>query len=307
VDKDVNQGRVSMMMPGITREHPDYFPIQVMNRILGGGGFTSRIMNRVRSDEGLAVAWLFDRAAREPRGLASGVACGVLGGVAVLIRPAMILFFPLAAAWLLLRRRPALVAALAAGSLLVVTPWTARNYRHYGRFVLVASEGGVTFWTGNNALARGEGDLAANPDIRRAQIALRAEYPDLSEEEMEPIYYREALAWIRSHPVEWAVLEARKPLYLVVPIGPSYTLHSRLYLVTSWISYGVLLPFALAGGARLGTRRGRSPGLWLLVGSAVAVCLVFFAQERFRIPVIDPALAICAGALAGPRRQAETS
>jgi 4-amino-4-deoxy-L-arabinose transferase-like glycosyltransferase len=256
---------------------------------------------------GLGVAWLFDRAAREPRGLASGVACGVLGGVAVLIRPAMILFFPLAAAWLLLRRRPALVAALAAGSLLVVTPWTARNYHHYGRFVLVASEGGVTFWTGNNALARGEGDLAANPDIRRAQIALRAEYPDLSEEEMEPIYYREALAWIRSHPVEWAVLEARKLLYLVVPIGPSYTLHSRLYLVTSWISYGVLLPFALTGGARLGTRRGRSPGLWLLVGSAVAVCLVFFAQERFRIPVIDPALAICAGALAGPRRQAETS
>jgi hypothetical protein len=124
---------------------------------------------------------------------------------------------------------------------------------------------------------------------------------------MEPIYYREALAWIRSHPVEWAVLEARKLLYLVVPIGPSYTLHSRLYLVTSWISYGVLLPFALTGGARLGTRRGRSPGLWLLVGSAVAVCLVFFAQERFRIPVIDPALAICAGALAGPRRQAETS
>src|SRR5678809_1438255 len=28
----------------------------VMNRILGGGGFTSRIMNRVRSDEGLAYS-----------------------------------------------------------------------------------------------------------------------------------------------------------------------------------------------------------------------------------------------------------
>jgi predicted Zn-dependent peptidase len=54
VDKDVNQGRVAMMLPGILRDDPDYFPVLVMNDILGGGGFTSRIMNRVRSDEGLA-------------------------------------------------------------------------------------------------------------------------------------------------------------------------------------------------------------------------------------------------------------
>ncbi|HWI58371.1 MAG TPA: pitrilysin family protein, partial [Bacillota bacterium] len=54
VDKDVNQGRVTMMLPGIMRDHPDYFAVMVMNDILGGGGFTSRIMNRVRSDEGLA-------------------------------------------------------------------------------------------------------------------------------------------------------------------------------------------------------------------------------------------------------------
>jgi hypothetical protein len=32
------------------------------------------------------------------------------------------------------------------------------------------------------------------------------------------------------------------------------------------------------------------------------VCLVFFPQERFRIPVIDPALVIGAGALLAPRR-----
>jgi len=54
VDKDVNQGRVGMMMPGIMRDDPDYFSVVIMNDILGGGGFTSRIMNRVRSDEGLA-------------------------------------------------------------------------------------------------------------------------------------------------------------------------------------------------------------------------------------------------------------
>jgi len=56
VDKDVNQGRVSILLPGISRDDPDYFSALVMNDVLGGGGFTSRITNRVRSDEGLAYS-----------------------------------------------------------------------------------------------------------------------------------------------------------------------------------------------------------------------------------------------------------
>jgi zinc protease len=56
IDKDVNQGRVSLLLPGIRRDDPDFFPVLVMNDVLGGGGFTSRITNRVRSDEGLAYS-----------------------------------------------------------------------------------------------------------------------------------------------------------------------------------------------------------------------------------------------------------
>ena len=56
VDKDVNQGRVSVVLPGLQRGDPDYEAALVMNEILGGGDFTSRITNRVRSDEGLAYS-----------------------------------------------------------------------------------------------------------------------------------------------------------------------------------------------------------------------------------------------------------
>lgn len=56
VNKDVNQGRVSILLPGLMRDDPDYFAAAVMNDILGGGGFTSRIMNRVRTEEGLAYS-----------------------------------------------------------------------------------------------------------------------------------------------------------------------------------------------------------------------------------------------------------
>ncbi len=56
VDKDVNPGRVTVMLPGILREDPDFMPARLMNYILGGGGFTSRLVNRIRSDEGLAYS-----------------------------------------------------------------------------------------------------------------------------------------------------------------------------------------------------------------------------------------------------------
>ncbi len=56
VNKEVNQGRVNILLPGVQQDNPDFFAIRVMNDILGGGGFTSRIMNRVRSDEGLAYS-----------------------------------------------------------------------------------------------------------------------------------------------------------------------------------------------------------------------------------------------------------
>jgi zinc protease len=54
VDKDVNQARVSIGLRTIQRDDPDYFAALIMNDILGGGGFTARLVNRIRSDEGLA-------------------------------------------------------------------------------------------------------------------------------------------------------------------------------------------------------------------------------------------------------------
>jgi predicted Zn-dependent peptidase len=51
---DVNQGRVTMGHLGIQRGNSDEIAVSVMNEILGGGDFVSRITNRVRSDEGLA-------------------------------------------------------------------------------------------------------------------------------------------------------------------------------------------------------------------------------------------------------------
>ena len=54
--REVNQSHVRIGHVGIQRDHPDAFKVQIMNSVLGGGGFTSRIMTRIRSDEGLAYS-----------------------------------------------------------------------------------------------------------------------------------------------------------------------------------------------------------------------------------------------------------
>ena len=229
------------------------------------------------------------------------VAAGVVGGLAALTRPAHIVFLGLVGLWLLAARRYSWAVLVALGALATIGPWTIRNYMTYGRPVLIASEGGITFWTGNHPLSPGEGDMAANPAIKLDNLRLRAAYPDLSPEELEPIYYREAFAAIRANPVWWAGLEVRKLFYLWVPVGPSYMLHSRLYRLASWISYGMLLPLGVLGFLVLARRQTRPYALWLLLLSAVLACLIFLPQERFRVPVIDPALIVGAAALLASR------
>ena len=56
ISKDVNQGRVSVGLPTVMRTSPDVYALEVMNEILGGSGFTSRITKTVRSNEGLAYS-----------------------------------------------------------------------------------------------------------------------------------------------------------------------------------------------------------------------------------------------------------
>ena len=236
-------------------------------------------------------------------GWALAVGVGVFAGVAILVRAATLLFVPIAVAWMLWKRQPRSAALFVAGLVLVLGPWTARNVAVHGRFVLVASDGGVTFWTGNNALAHGEGDMAANPHLKLANQALRAAHPGLTEEEFEPIYYRESVGWILEHPFSSAWLVVKKAFYTVVPIGPSYRVHSMKYYLASVVTLAVLVPMALYGAWRLGPARARLTGMWLLAAAAFATCLVFFPQERFRIPVLDPALILLAsGAFVRPGR-----
>ena len=56
VEMDVPQTTLVFGRGGIVREDPDYIPAVVMNHIIGGGSFTSRLFTEVREKRGLAYS-----------------------------------------------------------------------------------------------------------------------------------------------------------------------------------------------------------------------------------------------------------
>jgi zinc protease len=56
VPKAIPQGKVVIGRRSIERDDPDAIPLVLLNEILGAGGFTSRLMQQVRSNEGLAYS-----------------------------------------------------------------------------------------------------------------------------------------------------------------------------------------------------------------------------------------------------------
>ncbi len=52
-ESDSPQTSVQMIWPAIEKKDPDYFAYRVMNQILGGGGFSSYLMEEVREKQGL--------------------------------------------------------------------------------------------------------------------------------------------------------------------------------------------------------------------------------------------------------------
>ncbi len=68
LDRKVAQANIILGHLGITRDNPDYYAVQVMNYILGGGNFSSRLVNDIRDKMGLAYSVSSEYIARKHSG-----------------------------------------------------------------------------------------------------------------------------------------------------------------------------------------------------------------------------------------------
>ena len=140
------------------------------------------------------------------------VVAGLLLGMAHLVRTnSLAMPFVLFVAFVLLRERwgRAAARALVVGgvSLVVVAPWTLRNWQRFGRFVAVATNGGFNLWMGNNPKSSGTYQWPEfPPDVVDAR----------DEAEWDQRLTRHAMAFIRSRP---GLFLARMPVKLSHAIG----------------------------------------------------------------------------------------
>ncbi|MGQ0720607.1 MAG: tetratricopeptide repeat protein [Candidatus Eiseniibacteriota bacterium] len=241
------------------------------------------------------------------RWLAAGLG---LGAFAV-TRPNVLLFAPVLAVvalgWKPPRWRRAL--ALTAGTCLLVLPVTLVNWRAGGDLVLVAWQGGLNFFLGNNAEANGWSATA--PSIFRVDwwggyedaiaLAEEAEGRKLLPSEVSDHWYARAREWWRENPLDGIVLTARKVVYLLSGVEFGNNRDDALFFrefVPAWLPFlhvlTVMMPLAVVGAIAL-WRRGDGPVRIVILFAAVysVTVILFFVTGRYRVP-LRPLLAIFA-------------
>jgi len=172
--------------------------------------------NRPMSEPGNATP----QSARRRALFAIGV--GALTGFAGLTQPVLLPVYGLFAllciiTQLVQRRSREAVRVLVAGAatLLVLTPWTIRNYRVHGRLILVKNGFGKEFWMGNNPFSNGTsfadgGEVEITIQHPPKAFARRGE---LSEMELMDALEAEAMEYIRAEPGAFVDRTAHKILW----------------------------------------------------------------------------------------------
>ncbi len=104
------------------------------------------------------------------------------------------------------------VAALLAGMVIVITPWTWRNYVvTHGAFLPVATErGGVTTFIGNYQPTLGLWEGPGKPIWLQATEEIKQQHADASVVELDHVYYAAAWKEITGNPVKAIEICLRK-------------------------------------------------------------------------------------------------
>jgi len=237
---------------------------------------------------------------------------GIVLGLSAIASPGSLLLLLLAIPWTLgdrararpLRARRA--GLLLAGAALVIVPVTVRNAWVGEEAVLISTNGGITFYQGNNPVAGGvfsapegfSGSVFTQRQESRA-LAERETGTPLTDSEVSRFWLRKGVAFLASEPGRAARLVGRKLAFALDDY--EQPLEYAPSLDPNPIRFLVPLPFAVLLGLaaiRLFPSVGRlSRGESLLVlalAAQVLVLLLFYVSSRYRLPAV-PALAVLAG------------
>jgi Flp pilus assembly protein TadD len=178
-------------------------------------------------------------------------------------------------------------------------------------FVIIASQGGVNFYIGNNP--QSDGHTAIVPGTRAdwwggrfdtIKIAERAEGRPLKESEVSRYWFGQGLRFVTGQPGAWIGLTLRKLglFWTAHEIGNNDCIpHLRSYapiMKLPFFGFGLIAPLALAG-IFLGWRRRRDETLLPLAFLVLYMLgvVAFFVCGRYRVPVVPFLILFAAAAI----------
>jgi tetratricopeptide (TPR) repeat protein len=231
---------------------------------------------------------------------------GILLGLATITRPNFLIMLPVIAIWVFyafnldIKEKIARLLILTAGCAMMISPVTIRNITVGDDMVLIASQGGINFYIGNNAYATGA--TAVMPEFGPTWQYADCEYlakletgrigQEMKQSRVSSFYYNRALKFILSEPAEWIYLMIKKLSYFWNAYEISN--NQNLYFFRKFASITVILPpllfliapLSLIGLWHLFLKDARYHIMGLFILTYMLTIIGFFVNSRFRLPVL---------------------
>jgi hypothetical protein len=260
----------------------------------------------------VALLWSLDQTIRlaEKPSLKNGAALGVAIGITTLLRQSVLPWIVVAALWLLwtgyqtraIRRVVLPLAATAAILVLMILPFTLRNYRVYGQFLLLNSNAGYAMFSAQHPMhgtTFQEFEAAPVPE----------ELLNLNEAQLDRELMQRGLGFVLAEPGRYALLSLSRvaDYFEFWPTPDTSVLHNlgrvgSFGLLLPFLVYGMWLALRWFGPRAAGGWRAFSTTPWalllLFIGIYSVLHILTWAMPRYRLPVDAVALSFAALAIA---------
>lgn len=276
----------------------------------------------------LVLILLLLRSKDVPR-LSRWFVCGLVLGLSAITRPNILFFIPFIWLWMFfvfrqkktLKRIASCGGIFLAGSILVICPVALRNLLAGGDSVLIASQGGINFYIGNNENADGVSAIFYHEHWEYRDFQLVAENEtgrSLKPSQVSNFYYRKGMDFFLEKPSQAFKLLVKK-LYLFwsrfeisnnqdIYFYRRYSSLIRVLPLGFWLIgplglTGMILSFWSVGrNKRARADKAAERRMNILLPVLFVFCymitvVMFFVPARFRLPIIPFLIIFCSFAL----------
>ncbi len=233
---------------------------------------------------------------------------GIILGLIILLKANIILFLPFLLIWLFyspdgkvkVRKKILNVALIFAGVIIILSPFSIRNYIIEKNFSPLPAHGGINFYIGNNPDANGSYvtlfGMPNSPVEYTRNFILKARKEtgeDLTSSQASNYWLFKGLEFIRDNKVQYLSLSLKK-LSLFwnsqeILSNLSYYFSQKFLPILNFpfFSFGVIAPLSILGFIFAIKEKSRYLYLIvLLIFSQMIYLILFFVTSRYRLPVV---------------------